>query len=470
MLKNFILISIRNLKKSWILSLINILGLAVGIGCAILITLHVIDELGYESSHDKADRIFRIVQEEYIGSPGPLAAALRQRLPEIEDTVIVENYTRRSKKLFSTRDKLFYEDRVLLAEASLFEVFSFPLVKGNPKTALDNPNSLLLTETTARRYFGDENPIGKTITLENTWDLTVTGILEDIPEGTHLKFDLLAPFPFTLDEKHPGQEAYQRWGQANYVTYFLLSKGVPFERTTLEEKINRVKNESGGKQYNRLYSIQSIKNIHLASNLRSEFEANSSTRSVVFYAVIGVIILLIAWINSMNISTARSIKRAKEVGIRKVVGANRSQLVIQFFGESFLISLVSLAMAVILSSCLFPSSIQHSRQEHLGLRFSSPNSGYPFPCNRHHGSRIRDLSGRYSIQFRARQSYSNHSGIQVGREDDEADVRPRSVFPVHYIHLLHVRCLESAEFCEEEEPGDEQGACDQHRSSQGGTG
>ncbi len=336
-------------------SIINILGLAVGMGCALLIALHVMDELGYESFHAKADRIYRIVQEDYIGSPAPLASSLKRNLPEIEETVIIENYTRRSKKLFSTPEKRYYEERVILAEPSFFDVFSFPLIRGNPETALNNPYSLLLTETTARKYFGDDDPIGQIITLENTWDLIVTGILEDIPESTHLKFDILAPFPFNIDENRPGHVVYQKWGQANYVTYMLLSENAAFDKNALEAKINRVKDDAGGQRYNRLYSLQPIKDIHLGSNLRAEFETNSSTRSVVFYAVIGAIILLIACINSMNLSTARSIKRAKEVGIRKVVGANRSQLIIQFFGESFITAIVSLMFALVLVVIFLPA-------------------------------------------------------------------------------------------------------------------
>jgi putative ABC transport system permease protein len=355
MLKNFLRIAIRNMKKSKLLSIINILGLAVGMGCALLIALHVIDELGYENFHSKADRIYRIVQEEYIGSPAPLASALKRNLLEIEETVIVENYTRRSKKLFSTSEKRYYEERILLAEPSFFDIFSYPMVRGNPETALDDPYAILLTETTARKYFGDDDPIGQSLTLENTWDLTVTGILKDIPETTHLKFDMLAPFPFNIDKNRPGHVVYQKWGQANYVTYILLSKNAPFDKKALEARINRAKNEAGGQRYNRLYSLQPIKDIHLGSNLRAEFETNSSTRSVVFYAVIGAIILLIACINSMNLSTARSIKRSKEVGIRKVVGANRSQLIMQFFGESFITAMVSLMIALVLVVLFLPA-------------------------------------------------------------------------------------------------------------------
>ena len=355
MLKNFIKIAFRNLKKYRTYSFINILGLAVGIGCALLIALHVVDELSYENFHEKADRIYRVVLEEYIGSSSPLAPALKRNLPEIEETVLIDNFTRRSKKLFSTSEKRIYEERFILAEPSIFQVFSFSLLRGDPETALNNPNSIVLTETTAKKYFGEDDPMGKIMTLENTWDFIVTGVLEDIPENTHLKFDLMASFSFNAREDLYGNKLYQHWGMANFVTYFLLSKEVFFNKVELEEKINRVKDESGGKRYNRRYSIQSLKDIHLASNLRAEFEANSSTKNVVFYAVIGVIILLIACINSMNLSTARSVKRAKEVGIRKVVGAKRSQLIMQFFGESMILSLISLVIAFFLVQFFLPS-------------------------------------------------------------------------------------------------------------------
>ncbi len=327
----------------------------MGIGCALLIALHVVDELSYENFHEKADRIYRVVMEGYIGSSAPLAPALKQNLPEIEETVLIDNFTRRSKKLFSTSEKRIYEERFILAEPSILRVFSFSLLRGDPETALNNPNSIVLTETTAKKYFGEDDPLGKTLTLENTWDFIITGILEDIPENTHLKFDLVAPFSFLAREDLYGNQLYQHWGKANFVTYFLLSKGVSFNKIELEEKINRIKDESGGKRYNRLYSIQSLGDIHLGSNLRAEFEANSSTKSVMFYAAIGVIILLIACINSMNLSTARSVKRAREVGIRKVVGANRSQLIMQFFGESLILSLISLVLAFFLVGLFLPS-------------------------------------------------------------------------------------------------------------------
>ena len=372
MFKNFINVALRNLKKSKTLSAINILGLAVGIGCALLISLLVIDELGYEKFHKNADRIYRIVMEDYIGSPAAMSPVLKRSLPEVEETALIDNASRRSKQLFSTKDRRFYEERFILAEPSIFKVFSFSFIRGNPETALQNPHSIVLTKTTAKKYFGSQDPMGKILTLENKEDFTVTGILEDIPENTHLKFDLMAPFSLNEQEARYGKDLYQNWGSANFVTYILLSKGVTLDRTELEGKINAAKNDSGGRRYTRTYFVQSLKEIHLSSNLRAEFETNSSTRSVVFYGVIGFIILLIACMNSMNLSTARSIKRAKEVGIRKVVGANRSQLILQFFGESLILSLISLFVAIGLV-VLFLPVFNAATGKYLSL-FNSPIS------------------------------------------------------------------------------------------------
>ncbi len=372
MFKNFIKVALRNLKKSKTLSAINILGLAVGIGCSLLIALLVIDELGYEKFHKNADRIYRIVMEDYIGSPAAMSPALKRSLPEVEETALIDNASRRSKQLFSTKDKRFYEERFILAEPSIFRLFSLSFIRGNPEAALQDPHSIVLTKTTAKKYFGTQDPIGKILTLENKEDFTVTGILEDIPENTHLKFDLIAPFSLNEQEGRYGKDLYQNWGAANFVTYILLSKGVTLDRGELEGKINAAKNDSGGLRYNRIYYVQSLKEIHLSSNLRAEFEANSSTRSVVFYGVIGFIILLIACMNSMNLSTARSIKRAKEVGIRKVVGATRSQLILQFFGESLILSLISLFVAIGLV-VLFLPTFNAATGKYLSL-FNSPIS------------------------------------------------------------------------------------------------
>jgi putative ABC transport system permease protein len=355
MFKNFVKVALRNLKKTKTLSFINILGLAVGIGCSLLIALHIIDELSYERFHEHADRIYRIVMEDYIGSPAALAPVLERNLPEIEETVLIDNVTLRAKMLFSTTDKRFYEERFILAQPSIFKIFTFPFLRGNPDTALNDPRAIILSQSTAEKYFGNEDPIGKILVSENSMTFTVTGIIEDIPENSHLKFDLMGSFAINEEKDRYGNSLYQNWGSANFVTYVLLSKGNVFDKAVFEERMNRIKNESGGERYNRVYSVQPLKEIHLSSNLRAEFEANSSTKSVVFYTVIGIIILLIACMNSMNLSTARSVKRAKEVGIRKVSGANRSQLIVQFFGESFLISLISLALAVVLVFLFLPT-------------------------------------------------------------------------------------------------------------------
>jgi ABC-type antimicrobial peptide transport system permease subunit len=354
MFRNYVLISLRNLAKYKTFSLLNIMGLAVGMGCLLLISILVIDEISYEKFHLNAGRIYRIVTEDYIGTPAALAPVLKQNLPEISETVRFDNFTRREKKLFSIGDKKFYENRFVLADPSIFNVFSFFFIEGNPETALNTPNSILLTKTAAEKYFGKEDPIGKTLILENRWNFTVTGILEDIPDNTHMKFDVLAPFSFNEREDRYGKDLDQNWSQSNFVTYFLGAENSNSENAFLEEKINRIYVDSGRSRPGRQLFLQSLKKIHLTSNLAAEFEANSSVRDIVFFSVIGVIILVIACLNSVNLSTALSFKRAKEVGIRKVVGAERSQLNAQFFGESFVISAIALIAAIILITLFLP--------------------------------------------------------------------------------------------------------------------
>ncbi|NIM12557.1 MAG: FtsX-like permease family protein [Candidatus Aminicenantes bacterium] len=355
MFKNYLKIALRNINRSRIFSLVNILGLSIGMACAILVSLFVIDELNYENFHLHADRIYRVVSDDYIGTPAPLASALKRGSTVISETVIIDNFTRRSKKLFSVGDKRFYQDRFLLAEPSIFKIFTFHFIKGNPKTALNNPNSIVLTETTARKYFGEEDPMGKTIILENKWSFIVTGILKDVPKNSHLKFGLIAPFAYNTTIQRYGKEIYQEWGKANFVTYFLLAKGVSASVSTLEEKVNNIyKDTAGYAAYKKHYFVQSLKDIHLSSHLKAELETNSSMATVWSYAVIGLILLVIACINYMNLSTARSAKRAKEVGMRKTAGANRSQLIMQFFAESLIMSFIALIVALTLVEVILP--------------------------------------------------------------------------------------------------------------------
>ncbi len=353
MFKNYIKTAWRNINRNKVFSLINILGLAIGMGCAIMSSLFVLDELSYENFHQNADRIYRIVMKNYIGSAAAFAPALKGTIPEIEEIVRIDNFSRWSKLLLSYGDKRFYEERFLLVEPSFFKIFTFPFIKGSPETALIHPDSIVLTETTAQKYFGEDDPMGKTIILDNQQSFTVTGILKDVPHNSHLKFDLMAPFALNEREDRYGKRLSQNWSQANFITYFLLAKGA--SPAGLEEKVNQVYKDSGAYQnYKNQFFLQSLQDIHLKSNLGAELETNSSTAVVLFYSFIGLFVLIIACINSMNLATARSVRRAKEVGMRKVVGAKRSQLVRQFFGESLIMAFVALFFAVLLVEFTMP--------------------------------------------------------------------------------------------------------------------
>jgi putative ABC transport system permease protein len=189
---------------------------------------------------------------------------------------------------------------------SISKIFTFPFVKGNPETALNHPDSIVLTEGTAYKYFGSENPLGKRILLENRWEFTVTGIIKDVPGNSHLKFDLLAPFSFNEKEEMYGKDLYHKnWGQANFITYLLLAEGVAPEG--LEEKIKQLTKDVGAyPRYNWTYYLQSLNDIHLKSNLRAEVETNSNLATLWFYSLIGLIVLIIACINYMNLALARA--------------------------------------------------------------------------------------------------------------------------------------------------------------------
>jgi len=363
---NNLKIVFRNIKKNKVYSFINIAGLSVGIACFILISLQVEDELSYDQFHEKADRIYRVVYE--INRPGslsntamtpaPLGPALLNDYPE------VKNFTRLSfQDVFMLHgDKRFYEE-LCYADSRLFEVFTMPLVVGDPETALRDPYSLILTQEMARKYFGNQNPVGKTISINGQKDFQVTGILEAIPQNSHFHINCIAPFE-TLFEKQKGMIHY--WGNINYYNYILLAEDADIK--SLEDKMSQFSMKYIGGSFKELFGddldrvpswyqfhFQPLESIHLHSHLSNEIEPNSDISLVVVFTAAALFILVIACINFMNLSTARSFTRAKEVGIRKVVGAKRNELIKQFLGESSVFVLISLFLALVLIFLFLPS-------------------------------------------------------------------------------------------------------------------
>jgi len=356
MFKNYTKIALRNIKKHRGYSFINIAGLAVGIACSILIFLYVLDELSYDKHHEKAGRIYRIVGGIYEKTPviqGSLAPLLQREIPEIQNSVRM--YTGKvwgRSVLISYEDKHFYTKGFFLADPSIFEIFTIPFVRGNPESAFSDLKSIVLTEKSAKKYFENENPMGKIIKYESEskMEFTVTGIIKDIPKNSHFHFDFLIPLENYRILKSPtGMES---WGNSAFFSYALLSEGVNVNR--LQEKLSMViEKHVPPKRVNNL-SLQPITDIHLHSRLYSELETNSDIRYVYIFSAIAVLILFIAGMNYMNLSTARSLNRAKEVGMRKVVGAQRIQLIKQFIGEAILISIFAFVIAVFIVLIFLP--------------------------------------------------------------------------------------------------------------------
>jgi putative ABC transport system permease protein len=356
MLKNYIKIAIRNLKKHKGYSFINISGLAVGMACCILILLWVKDEMSFDSFHENADVIYRVTEHQYNSSgdyfpvavtPWPLAEALKNDFPEVVESARLRIL---SGRLISYRDKKIYERDFVAADPSFLKMFSFPLVEGDISTALTEPHTILITEEAAARYFGEEDPIGKILTYNNRYDFKVIGVLEDIPHNSHIQFDFLVPFESTLREFGWTDS----WGTNNYTTYVQLADRASVQH--ISDKVSEYLKKLNELTRTKLI-LQSLKDIHLRSVYAIDLYGHTENTSIYVYAfsVIALFVLLIACINFMNLSTARSEKRSKEVGIRKVVGASRQNIMTQFYGESLFITLISFFSALGLVYLLLPA-------------------------------------------------------------------------------------------------------------------
>ncbi|HYK47547.1 MAG TPA: ABC transporter permease [Parafilimonas sp.] len=370
MLKNYFTIAIRNLWKNKVLSFINIFGLAAGMACSLLIFLFVTDELSYDRFNKDADRVYRVVKD-FVNddgsklpdatTPPAIAPAIQKEIPGIEHVTRVfpgwgNNF------LFTYKDKHIYEQKLYRVDSSFFDVFTFPFVEGAAKNAFKEVNSVVITQTTAKKYFGAEDPMGKILHEGRLGDLIVTGVVKDVPHNAHFHFDFLIPI-----RKLAG-DIDGNWGFYNFYTYIKLRPNVNIK--SVESSIQAIykRNSENGKN---IFYTQPLTGIHLDSNLKWELEPNSERLYVFVFSAVALLILLIAAINYINLVTARSSLRAKEVGIRKVSGAYKSSLIKQFLLESVVTCMLASAVALIIAQLLLPV-VNSITQKQLSL-FSSDN-------------------------------------------------------------------------------------------------
>ena len=366
MLKNYLKIAIRNALKHKGSSAINVIGLATGIACSILIFLFVRFELSYDAFHEKADRIHRVAVTALIGDTRidqtySSASTFEKLLAEFSEIETGTKILRLGTVPVAVDEVTFYESEFYAVDEVFFDIFDIPLIHGDPTTVLANPNAVVITELTALKYFGDTNVVGELITASlprriGVRDLEIAGVSKDVPDNSHFHYDLLvssSTFPAAINNPN--------WSANNFISYIVLKKGIAKDQVERNlDDFNRRNNGSDdydawlaqGNYWH--FYLQPITDIHLNSDLNGEFEANGNKTYVYIFSVLSVIILLIACINFMNLSTARSSMRAREVGMRKVVGSGRKQLVGQFLIESLLLSFVALACGLLLVEVLLP--------------------------------------------------------------------------------------------------------------------
>ncbi|UCH97271.1 MAG: ABC transporter permease, partial [Candidatus Aminicenantes bacterium] len=352
MFKNYLKITLRNIMKHKGYSFINIFGLAIGMACCLLISLWVLDELSYDRFHTNAPYLYRVEENQHYSgrvfhvtvTPHGMGPAMVKEIPEIKDAT---RYSRTGGLLFRFGEKAFFESSVRAVDPSFLNMFTFPLLKGDKRTALSAPQSLVISEDIAKKYFGDQDPLGKTITINNQYAHQVTGVMRNVPHNSYLQFDILLPYEFL---RQLGEDI-EKWDANQIQTFVQLHAHVSKEQANqkvfgyIRTRLKESKTDLELMEYTRL---------HLHAYWGYEKKAGA-VRYVYIFSIIAFFVLLIACINFMNLATARSANRAREVGIRKVMGAIKAHLVRQFYSESIIFSIIALIIALVMVRLLLPS-------------------------------------------------------------------------------------------------------------------
>ncbi len=357
MLRNLLTIAFRNLLKDKTYTFINVLGLTIGITCSLFLLLYILDETSFDRYHKDAENIYRVVSNvkepddafTWSSTQMPLRDELRDNYPEIRNAV---RFIGMNRNQYKHGDLQFYETRFFMSDSTVFDMFDYEFIAGDPATALDNPFSLVLTETTAKKYFADpRQALGQSLTNQQNEDFKITGVIRDVPRNSHFRFDGLAA-------RSTRPQFQGGWGGFGVTTYIQLPPGYDLNKIQqsfdkiVKEKVNPVFERVGVKVQ---YGLQRITDIHLHSKIADEAEEGGDISYIYIFSAIAGFMILIACINYMNLATARSANRAKEVGLRKVMGSQRGQLIAQFLTESLLVAMISLAISLALIYALLPA-------------------------------------------------------------------------------------------------------------------
>jgi predicted permease len=357
MIRNYIKVAVRNLLRQKGFSFINIFGLALGISCTALIGMWVNDELSYDRFHKDHDRLYRItatlpeLKVHAAVSPAPLAMAVKNEIPEVEEAVRISNFNR---DLVQVGDIKFEEKNIIYADSNFFRVFTFPFIKGDRDKALQNPEGIVITEAMALKYFGSIDVLDKTIRKNDKNDFTVTGVIANIPSNSHLRFDFVQPMRYLARDNNDIKNNV--WDNFNWYTYLKLNDKALKSASLiadLEKKMQAIykKNEPVVKC---AFVLQPLTEVHLHSNFLADIPGHGNAQNVYIFTVVAVFILVVACLNFMNLATARAARRAKEVGLRKVVGAIRPHLMGQFLAESLVVAMLSLVLALLIIYLVLP--------------------------------------------------------------------------------------------------------------------
>lgn len=369
MIKNYLKTAWRNLVTNKTTSLISVAGLAVGICCFLLLTTYLINELRYDRFHTNADRINRLTfsyksaddSEVKTAALTPTAPVpvFKQEFTEVEDGVRVVNYSNMRAANVQYGDKIFKEKKMLVADASFFKIFTFNFIQGNAASAMQNPSSVVITASTAKKYFGDDNAIGKILKVDQKNNMMVTGVIEDVPEYSQIKFDLLGNYAMMP------RSLTRAWDSSNDYSYILLKPGADRDAVAkqMTNYITKDRPRSNDKMW---FNLEPLTKVHLYSTATYGLEAGGNIKYMYILGLVAIILLVLACVNFLNLITARSAERAKEIGVRKVMGAMRGQLFSQFIIEAGIITLVSLLIGFALLDVTLPAFSNFTGQQ-LGL-------------------------------------------------------------------------------------------------------